>query len=136
MALTLELLNDFKKVNKILSPTLSKDEVIYLNYLFFYLVSDRCRCSYHAEKDALLVVNLNQSPLYIVRVSDLEVLPYEEVQGFYRRDAIHKRMERIPITKGTKFKVLTLLEQYVDILAGDSRTKVKRMFVNHKRNIR
>lgn len=135
MALTLDVLTEFKKINKIVSPTLSKDEVIYFNYLFFYLIHDRIRCSYHEAKDALLVVNLNQEPLSIVRVSDLKILPYTEAEGFYRRDAIFRRMEKIPITKGTKLKVLSLLEQYAGILSGNSRTKVKRMFINHKRNI-
>jgi hypothetical protein len=135
MALTIELLDEYKKVQKDMRLGLNDDECLYLNYLFFYLIHDRISARYIKDNDSLLLVNPCGDVKQSVQVSNLEVVTVREETALYRRDSLFKRMERIPITKQRKLDMLTLLQKNSDALLVSSKAKVNRMFLNHKRNI-
>ena len=135
MALTIDLLNQYIVKQNEVKDQLSDDERLYMNYCFFYLVCDRCKCQYSEKYDAILVVTNDYKPQYTVKVSDLSLNQYSKGDGTHRRDALYRRMNSVPITKGTKNKVVDMLQVMTSEFNRREKTSLERLFKNHRVNI-
>jgi len=135
MALTIDLLNQYIVKQNEVKHELNDDERLYMNYCFFYLVCDRCKCQYSDKYDALMVVNNDYRPQYVVRISDLSLKDYVDGDGTHRRDALYRRMNSVPITKGNKNKVVDMLQLMTSEFNRREKTSLERLFKNHRVNI-
>lgn len=84
-------------------------ELLFMNYLFFHLVTDRDKCQHVGKNNAYVHILVDRKPKWVVNVETLEITPYIE-RTYHRKDRIKERLNYVLPDRVAQLRMLNVLE--------------------------